>query len=351
MVQYEYKTGQLTGKEIDMANIEKEAKEPLLQRARLLFIRDILLRYTSPDNPISRDKIEEKLASFGVFESRKAFAEDIKALRSFGMDIQIQNGRNAGYWVASRDFELAELELLADAVSASKFLTEKQTKDIINKLGTLCSVDEAKLLVRNVQIYGRNGQLLYNVDEINRALNEKKKKYKIKFKYFSYDVNKEKVYHGDYRVCSPYALVWDKDRYYLVAWNDHRQCYSNYRVDRMEYIQPIDEPARPLDKGFNMMEYISAHFSMFSGEETPVTLRCCNEIASSIFDRFGMDIRLTDRTDSTFCINPTVVPSGPFFAWIFQFEGQIEILEPSFVRDDYISWLKKSLEVHGITSL
>ena len=334
-----------------MANIEKEAKEPLLQRARLLFLRDILLEYTSPESPISRDKIEEKLASYGIFESRKAFAEDIKALRLAGMDIQSQNGRKAGYWVESRDFELAELELLADAVSASKFLTEKQTKDIISKLGTLCSKDEAKLLNRNVQVYGRNGQLLYNVDEINRALNEKKKKYKIKFRYFSYDVNKNKEYHGDYRVCTPYALVWDKDRYYLVAWNDYRQCYSNYRVDRMEYIQPIDEPARPLDKGFNMMEYISAHFSMFSGEAAEVKLRCSNSIASSIFDRFGMDIRLTDRDDTSFCITPTSVPTGPFYAWVFQFDGNIEILGPSKVRDEYISWLKKTLKAHGVTSL
>ena len=334
-----------------MANIEKEAKEPLLQRARLLFLRNILLEYTSPENPISRDKIEEKLSSSGIFESRKAFAEDIKALRLAGMDIQSQNGRKAGYWVESRDFELAELELLADAVSASKFLTEKQTKDIIGKLGTLCSKDEAKLLHRNIQVYGRNRQLLYNVDEINRALNEKKKKYKIKFKYFSYDVNKNKEYHGDYRVCTPYALVWDKDRYYLVAWNDHRQCYSNYRVDRMEYIEPINEPARPLDKGFNMMEYISAHFSMFSGIAAEVRMRCSNSIASSIFDRFGMDIRLTDRNDTSFCITTTVVPSGPFYAWVFQFNGNIEILGPSKVRDEYISWLKKTLEAHGVTSL
>lgn len=334
-----------------MANVEKEVKEPLLQRARLLFLRSILLEYTSADNPISRDKIEEKLSSYGVFESRKAFAEDIKALKAAGMDIQSTNGRNAGYYVNSRDFELVELELLADAVSASKFLTEKQSKDIISKLGTLCSREEAKRLHRNVQVHGRNCQLLYNVDEINRALNEKKNKYKIKFRYFSYDVNKQKVYHGDYRVCTPYALVWDKDRYYLVAWNDYRQCYSNYRVDHMEYIEPIDEPARPLDKGFNIMEYISEHFSMFSGEAVPVKLRCSNSIASSIFDRFGMDIRLTEKNESTFCIHTTIVPSGPFYAWIFQFGDKIEIVDTPDVREEYIAWMKNILRAHGVTEL
>lgn len=334
-----------------MANAEKEFKEPLNQRARLIFLYRILLEYTSADCPISRDKIEEKLAEHGIFESRKAFAEDIKALKAAGLDIQSTNGRNAGYFVSSRDFEFAELELLADAVSASKFLTEKQSRDIIGKLGTLCSREEAKQLHRNVQIFGRNGQLLYNVDRINSALNEKKNKYKIKFKYFTYDVNKQKVYHGDYRVCTPYALVWDKDRYYLVAWNDNRQCYSNYRVDHMEYIEPIDEPARPLDKGFDIMQYISEHFSMFSGEAAPVKLRCDNSLASAVFDRFGMDIRLTEKNESTFCVSTTVVPSGPFYAWVFQFDGKIEILESPKVRDEYISWLKKTLKLHGITSL
>ena len=319
------------------------------QRLKMLYLRDIFLKYTNDTQSLTRQEIEEKLADLGVSEGRKAFAEDIEALRQYGMDIQATTGRTASYQLASREFELAELKLLADAVSSSKFLTFNQSSELLRKIESLCSEGEARQIRRNVFVTDRTKQpnkgVLYNVDTIHRAISGDNGKFKISFRYFDYDVNRRKKYRDSPRICTPYALVWDRDHYYLVAWNDHRECYSNYRVDRMEAVKITGEPARPLERDFDLSKYVTTHISMFSGEETEVKLRCDKSIVNAVLDRFGMDVRMIpDKDEEHFTLFARVVAQSPFYAWLFQFGGKAVIQSPEWVRQEYIEMLRKVLD-------
>ncbi len=329
-----------------MPNEKNLPAENNIQRLKMLYLRDIFLKYTDDSRSLTRQQIEDKLEELGVSERRKAFAEDIDALRQYGMDIQATAGRTASYKLASREFELAELKLLADAVSSSKFLTLNQSKALLRKIEGLCSEGEASQIKRNVFVIGRpkqpNKGVLYNVDTIHRAIAGDGGKFKISFRYFEYDVNKRKKYRDKPRLCSPYALVWDRDHYYLVAWNDNRSTYSNYRVDRMEAVKITTEPARPLDRNFDMAKYVTTHISMFSGEETEVKLYCGKDIVNAVLDRFGMDVRMIpDKDGEHFTVYANVVAQAPFYAWLFQFGGKAEIRSPEWVRQEYISMLQK----------
>lgn len=124
------------------------------QRLKMLYLRDIFLKYTNENQSLTRQQIEEKLADLGVSEGRKAFAEDIEALRQYGMDIQSTNGRTASYQLMSRDFELAELKLIADVISSSKFLTYNQSAELLHKIENLCCDCDAMQLRRNVFVTG-----------------------------------------------------------------------------------------------------------------------------------------------------------------------------------------------------
>lgn len=319
------------------------------QRLKMLYLRDIFLKYTSETQSLTRQQIEEKLADMGVSEGRKAFAEDIEALRQYGMDIQATTGRTASYQLMSRDFELAELKMLADTVSSSKFLTMNQSAELLRKIENLCSEGEARLIRRNIFVADRTKQpnkgVLYNVDTIHRALSGDNGKFKISFRYFEYDVNRRKKYRDKPRICSPYALVWDRDHYYLVAWNDHRECYSSYRIDRMESVKITTEPARPLDHDFDLAKYVTTHISMFSGEETEVKIRCDKSIVNAVLDRFGMDVRMIpDKDEEHFTLYVSVVAKQPFYAWLFQFGGKAVVQSPEWVRQEYIDMLKNVLD-------
>lgn len=319
------------------------------QRLKMLYLRDIFLKYTSEGHPITRAQIESLLGEQGINEGRKAFAEDIEALRDYGMDIQSTTGRTAAYQLVSREFELAELKLLADAVNSSKSLTMNQSKTLTRKLSTLCSERDAQQLRRNIYVSGRTKQpnkgVLYNIDTIHRAISGEGKRFRLNFRYYEYDMAKKRKYRDKIRSCSPYSLVWDNEHYYLIAWNDHRECYSNYRVDRMEDVRITDIPARPIDPDFDLEKYVASHISMFSGETVEVRLRCERNLVNAVLDRFGMGVRMLPEEDGEhFSVFVDVAPQPPFYAWVFQFGGAVKIISPENVAGEYREMLDRVRE-------
>ncbi len=315
------------------------ARSPM-QRLKILYLYNILNDCTDEDHGLTMPEIIAKLESSGICAARKALYEDIEALRLYGLDIVDGRGRNADYRVVSRDFELPELKLLADAVSSSKFLTEKKSNQLIDKIGRLCSLHQAKQLRRQVFVSGRvkamNEALYINIDAINRAISDGKK---ISFKYFDYDINKRKKYRDKRRTCTPYQLVWDDEKYYLIGYHDTREAITNFRVDRMENVTVEEQAALPLPRDFAMSDYLGATFSMFAGEAVEVKLRFTNDLVNVVMDRFGKNTKIVPLDDRHFTITVRVKAEAPFFGWLFQFGGKVTILSPEHITDKYRSML------------
>ena len=80
-----------------------------------------------------------------------------------------------------------------------------------------------------------NESIYYNVDEIHNGISSNRK---IRFLYFEYNVAKERVYRhgGAYYVVSPFAMTWDDENYYMVAFDSAAGIIKHYRVDKMEKI-------------------------------------------------------------------------------------------------------------------
>ncbi|MBQ8196294.1 MAG: WYL domain-containing protein [Oscillospiraceae bacterium] len=317
------------------------ARTPL-QRLKILYLYNILTEHTDEDHGLTMPDIISKLEACGISAARKALYEDIEALRCYGLDIVDGKGRNADYRVVSREFELPELKLLADAVSSSKFLTEKKSNQLIDKIGKLCSMHQAKQLRRQVFVSGRvkamNEALYINIDAINTAISEGKR---ISFRYFDYDTNKRKRYRDKRRECTPYQLVWDDEKYYLIGYHHTREAITNFRVDRMENVTVEDIRALPLPNGFAMSEYLGSTFSMFAGEVVEVKLLFTNDLVNVVIDRFGKDTKLIPYDDEHFTINAHIKAEAPFFGWLFQFGGKVRILSPDDIIARYRDMLDK----------
>ena len=96
------------------------------QKLKPLYIMNYLLQNSDDDHQVSMSQLIEHLAAHGIPSERKSVYDDIEALRVFGLDIvQGGSGKNAGYYIANRSFELPELKLLVDSVQSSKFITHK----------------------------------------------------------------------------------------------------------------------------------------------------------------------------------------------------------------------------------
>ena len=126
------------------------------QKLKIIYIMEYLLKNSDEDHAVTTSQIIAYLKSHDITAERKTIYSDIDALRDFGLDIiQVSEGNNHGYYVASRDFELPELKLLVDSVQSSKFITHKKTLSLIKKIEKLASIHSAQLLNRQVFVKNR----------------------------------------------------------------------------------------------------------------------------------------------------------------------------------------------------
>ena len=254
------------------------------------------------------------------------------------------SGKNAGYYIANRSFELPELKLLVDSVQSSKFITHKKTATLIKKIETLASIHEAQLLNRQVYVKNRiktmNESIYYNIDAIQSGISQNKK---IQFKYFEYTVQKTRHYRKDgaFYVVSPFAMTWDDENYYLVAFDSQAGIIKHYRVDKMTEISSTEEDRDGLDayQALDMAVYARKVFGMFSGEEESVQLRFENHLVGAVLDRLGQDVFIIADGDDHFTVRADVVVSPQFFAWVTGFGAAAQIIGP----DDVVEKMRQHI--------
>lgn len=319
------------------------------QKLKLLYLKDYLLSNSDEAHPVTLKDITAYLASCDINAERKSLYDDIEALRSYGMDIEQDRG---SYYVGSRHFELPELKLLVDSVQSSKFITHKKTGTLIKKIEELASIYDAQLLNRQVFVTNRiksmNESIYYNVDEIHSGIATNRQ---IRFRYFEYNTQKERVFRKDgafYEV-SPYALTWDDENYYMVAFDALADMIKHYRVDKMTNIS-VTELERAGQKTFASIDmglYSKKVFGMFSGEEVAVRLRVANHLVGAMLDRFGKDIMLVPDGDLHFTLQVNVITSPQFFGWLSGFGPDVVVTAPSDVVDRMASHIKSIHEQYS----
>lgn len=209
------------------------------QKLKLLYLVRLLEAESDQSHPVTVSRMLSYLEEHGIRAERKSVYDDLAALEEFGLDLEHRPGRTGGYYLASRSFELPELKLLVDAVQSSRFLTEKKSLALIEKIEQLASIHDAQSLHRQVVVLGRvktmNESIYYNVDEIHSAIAQNRQ---ITFLYFDYAPNKEPVFrHGGKRYCiSPFALTWGDNNYYLIGYDAAAAILKHFRVDKMQAI-------------------------------------------------------------------------------------------------------------------
>lgn len=324
------------------------------QKLKLLYLIQILSRESDDEHSLTMNEILEKLAKLGVNADRKTIYTDFDELRKFGFDIiKVRTFNNTYYHLGSREFELPELKLLVDSVQSAKFITDKKSQELIEKLESLVSKYQAKQLQRQVVIAGRvktiNEKIYYNVDQIHEAIN---KECQIEFQYFQWNIQKQLELKRDgemYKV-SPWALMWDDENYYLVGYDEEENKIKHYRVDKMDKVAilPIPRKGKAQFKQFNMPKYTKSLFGMFGGEETKVTIEATNDKVGILIDRFGKDIFITPIDKDHFQTTVNVAISNQFLGWIMSLGDNVKIVGPQPVVDQMQNEIKRLCAQYNI---
>ena len=321
------------------------------QKLKLLYVMDFLLRCSDEEHPVTVNQIIDCLAEKDIPAERKSIYDDIEALRLFGLDVQSRKGRSPGWFVGRREFELPELKLLVDSVQSSKFITYKKTLTLIRKIESLASVYEAQLLSRQVYVKNRiktmNESIYYNVDEIHSGIAQNRQ---IRFRYFDYTVDKKRRFRreGDFYQVSPFALTWDDENYYMVAYDSQAQVIKHFRVDKMVDIAVLEteRDGKQAYEALDMAVYARKVFGMFSGDERRVRLRFDNRMVGAVLDRLGRDAVLVPDGPDHFTVTADVVVSPQFFAWVFGFHTLAQIIGPQDVVEEMREYLAQVAEMY-----
>lgn len=317
------------------------------QKFKFTYLMKIMAEKTDDEHSLTMTQILEELEKYEVSAERKSIYEDFKDMSKLGIDvIKEQRGRETFYHIAGREFELAEVKLLIDAVQSAKFITQKKSKSLISKVKNFVSEHQAKQLQRQIVINDHvktmNESVYYNVDDIHTAINQNRK---IKFKYYKWDIDKKLVerHGGSYFVVSPWALLWDDENYYMIAFDDWDNKIKHYRVDKMMYIEVGNDERSGKEefKNFDMAKYSKATFGMYHGEKTKVCIKFANHMCGVFIDRFGKDtlFRKIDENNSELIVDINVSPQ--FFGWIFSLGNDVEIVSPIEVVNELREYTKK----------
>ena len=302
----------------------KNSLEPT--KLALVRILQILEQYSDFDHPLKQQEIIDYLAKdYGIAIERKAVGRNLSLLKEAGYDIASDR---RGSYLAERTFDDSELRMLIDGVLASRYITAKHSKELIERL---CSLSNRYFRSHVKNIY--NQTLFYNIEIVDAAIEQGKQ---IAFCYNKYGSDKKLHKTSDQRA-TPYQMILRNQRYYLIACNEKWKNLGHYRLDRITDIRLTDDPVTPLrslpghEGGIDYKEYATSLPYMFTDKPERVEFLADPAIIDQIIDWFGDNARI-EQSGETLKASVKVSPMAMEY-WAMQYLNFVEIISPVSLRE------------------
>ena len=307
------------------------------QKIKLLKLYEMLRQHTDEDRPLSTNQLCAMLEAEGITCDRRTLSEDIDTLNANGFEVLHRRTRYAKlYYIVDRQFDLAEVKILIDAIQAASFITKQKTEALTAKVASLAGSHKAAALKGNLVTFNTrkhaNEAIYYIVDTLENALQQKQR---ASFRYFDLNEHGERIFRkdGERYLVNPVGLVYHEDNYYLVTYHETHEATVNYRVDRMADVQieiePVAEQAIALSR--ELGTYTEQVFKMFNGPQATVELQFDRKLIDAVHDKFGERIEIIACKRNLCKATVEVLVSPVFFGWCFQFGNNMKILSPGVV--------------------
>ncbi len=318
-----------------------------------ILILDVLKRYSDAEHPLTQQAIIRILKSdYGVEKiDRRSVKANVLSLSDMGYEISMDEGD--GYYLISREFEDAELRMLIDSVLFSKTISDKYAKRLIEKLKSFGNIyfDMKVSHVKPTPTLHRtdNKQVLFNVNEINEAMDQKKK---IRFRYNKYGTDFKMHDQGKEYIMNPYQMVASNGFYYLLGNIDKYDDVSYYRIDKMKDVYILEDKIKPqkevigLGNQLNLSKHMAEHIYMFCGESENITIKTTPDMMDTLVDWFGKDFKILEKDDETLKIKVRCNVNA-MTCWALQYGPYVEIIEPAHVRAEIARETKAMYEKYS----
>lgn len=310
------------------------------QKIKLLKLYEMLRQHTDEEHPLSTNQLLAMLEAEGISCDRRTLSDDIDVLNANGFEVLNRRTRYAMlYYIVDRQFDLAEVKILIDAIQAASFITKNKSAQLTEKVASLAGSHKATALKGNLVTFNTrkhtNEAIYYTIDTIELALQQKRK---ASFRYFDLNERSERIFRkdGDRYLVSPVGLVYHEDNYYLMTYHETREATVTYRVDRMASVQmeeePVDERATALSGELGI--YTERVFKMFNGPQVTVEMQFDRKLIDAVHDKFGENIEIVACKRGLCTTKVEVLVSPVFFGWCFQFGKSMRILSPDSIKEE-----------------
>lgn len=326
-----------------------------INKLKILYLNQIFEDFSDSNHVFNAIELCEILKSYSIKAERKSIYDDIDTLKEFGVDIVKTNKPKRGFYLNKRKFDMAEVRLLTDAVQAAKFISTKNTKELLYKIGGLLSENQQEIIRKQIYVDSKtkcsNEQLYETITVLNDAIEAKKQ---VSFNYSKRKIENNFLVESEKKffTVSPYAMIWSDDHYYLVCNNAKYNNLMHVRLERISGIQITALPSRNFScvseykNSFNSADYAKKLFNMYSGETGEIQLKCSNEIVDIIIEKFGEDCKLKADGNNHFIVKATVELSDGLVSWIMQHSTNMIVLQPPDLRQKMIKKISEMQKMY-----
>lgn len=321
------------------------------QKIKLLKLYELLKQETDEEHSMTTMEICHRLEEMDIPCERRTLRKDISVLNQYGYEIMEEmKGHEKAYYVSDRSFSVPELKVMMDAVHSASFITEKKSDELITKIAALGGSRNAELMKRNQTCFNThrhsNESIYYSVDACEHALQQKKR---LAFYYFDLNEKLQRIYRKNkkhYEV-DPVALIFNDGNYYLMCFSSKYDGITNYRLDRMENVEIIDEPVNEgaIIHSADVPDFTKQAFQMYGGPVENAVLQFSDKLIGVVYDKFGEDTKMI-RQDENTCVATVQIQKSPtFWGWISTLGKDMRILAPEALVNDWKNYVKELSEI------
>lgn len=307
----------------------------------ILYILNVLKKYSDEEHKLSTSEIREKVnEEYGVDIEQRTIRRNINLLQQkFGYDISTYNDNKIGYYMTNdpeTDFEPGEIRAIIDTFSYSTFIEPKVAEGIIKKCKKLQNIYENNK-IKNYKVYSPKGkttnvEVIKNIEDISNSIVNKNK---IKFDYWKYVIEGDRIEKQivSKPVVSPYAIIYDKQQFYMLGIKEGNDEYFHYRLDRIKNLEELKEKIEIQKTDKEIEQYVDTSVEVFSGDEVEIEAECDGYLLGEVFEKFGKKVEVRPINKNAFSMKIKANPLG-FKLWTMRNLDLVTIKKPeSLVKE------------------
>ena len=311
------------------------------KNGNILYILNVLKKYSDEEHKLSISELKNKIKEeYGEDIEQRTIRRNINLLKEkFGYDISTYNDNNMGYYIINdpeTDFEPGEIRAIIDTFSYSTFIEDRVSKQIIKKCRNLQNIYENEK-IKNYRVYSpksktSNLEVIKNIEDITNSIINKNK---IKFEYWKYGIKGDKIEKKivSIPIVSPYAIVYDKQQFYMIGIKEGNKEFFHYRLDRIKNLQETSEKIKIKKSEKDIEKYTDTTVEVFSGDEVEIEAECNEYLLGEVIEKFGKKVKIEPINANTFRIKLSVNPLG-FKLWTMRNMDLVTVRKPQSLVEE-----------------